>query len=227
MDADAFVQKYSSLANYEADSIVASFIMILSIIDRTVLPRKITFSNEVSSLKLAVTERRARLLNQSRHNEDSVDGSADLVQQLASICRRGPVRYAIRSLNSSSAHGYSIAQLINSQYLARPCHAFDDAFVHTISDRYSFDQMGWPIAMPSNASAGALENAWRSNLRARRGLESARKACGSKVLMIMISPDASAKIAVHASPTRIDLLQLNAADTGRLISTWKTYSNTE
>lgn len=227
MDADAFVKKYSSLANYEADSIVASFIVVLSVIDRTILPRSITFSNGATSLKLAVAERKARLLDHSRHVEGSADGCAYLMRQLTSLCRRAPIRHTIRSMNRTNADGYRIAQLVNSQYPAPLSSTFDNAFAHMVSNRFSFDQKGWPVAMPADAPAGALDYAWRSNLQMRRWLENARKACGSNVLMITTSRENLAKIAVHASPTHTDLLPVNTTEMGQLISAWKASSDAE
>jgi hypothetical protein len=227
MDADAFIKKYSTVSNYEADAVAASFILALSVIDRTILPRVITFQNDAASLRLAVAGRKAHVMDRRRLYEKGQDECAHLVQLLAAICKRAPIKRTIRSMDRADDGGYNVSQLVNSQYPANISTAFDSSIAHTSPGKFSFDQKGWPVAMPEDTSAKALDNAWRSTIGARGFLDRTRKACGSTVLMIAISSEASAKVAFHASPERTDILPVSTSSLGQLISAWKASSSAE
>lgn len=199
----------------------AWFITLLALIDRTVLPRRITISNGWSELSLGVAEGRARLLADAPAGGKS-GMSEDVVGRLAALCAPAkPLKYSLGAWNAASADGYTIAELVNAQTAAAA--EAREAF-GVGADGFSFDPDGWPLVMPQQAGAPALVASWRTAIWMRNWHKRSETELGGDMLIVATVGDRPHRWAIHSSHAGAEISAIAPEDLGRLVSRWRAQS---
>jgi hypothetical protein len=200
----------------------AWFIALLALIDRTVLPRRMTVSNGWSELSLGVAEGRARLLDGAAAQDNANGAGAEVASRLADLCSPArPLKYSLAASDPQAPTGYSIAELVNAQAatLAEPRRAFEVG-----SDGFGFDADGWPLAMPEHAGAQALIASWRTAIWTRNWHKRSEAVLGGNMLMVATVGDRPHRWAIHSSQGGAEISAIAPEDLGRLVSRWRAHS---
>lgn len=200
----------------------AWFIALLTLIDRTVLPRRMTVGNGWSELSLGVAEGRARLLNVTAGHGNGGDASAEVASRLAALCTPArPLKYSLAAWEQQPPAGYSIAELVNVQAkaLSDARRAFEVG-----TDGFGFDADGWPLAMPEHAGAQALVASWRTAIWTRNWHKRSEAVLGGDMLMVATVGDRPHRWAIHSSQGGAEISAIAPEDLGRLVSRWRAQS---
>jgi hypothetical protein len=177
------------------------FMHILSVIDRTVLPRKITFSTSSQQLTLGVFSRRARFLS------EDVEPPA-FASRFSVLCSTGePIRKEIRYWDAvrTSGKDLTVSGIVNAQNLKHFETADQETHLLPQAD-FSFTSEGWPINMPPAANFSCLETAWKAAIELNQWRTHSGNHFASPLLLLAVS---------HSPPPREILI---SAGNGNYVS---------
>jgi hypothetical protein len=200
----------------------AWFIALLALIDRTILPRRMTVSNGWSEVSLGIAEGRASLVNGSGPQGNGSGACADLAARLAALCTPAkPLKYSLAAWDAQSPAGYSIAELVNSQSTAGG--ASRDAF-RAEADGFGFDADGWPLEMPEHVGAQALIASWRTAIWTRNWHKRSEGVLGGDMLIVATVGDRPHRWALHSSQAGAEIRAIVPEELGRLVSHWRAHA---
>lgn len=217
MDVNAILNESLKTFSRPAASKAAQFILMLSVIDRTILPRQITFTNGRTRLTVNAADRKARLAG-----DDALpNGEADLVHQMADFClTANEIKHEVRAAKAgATASGLTISELVNAQQ-SESGATFGTAMPREAGG-FKFDERGWPLKMPEDASAKSLVSAWLVYLWMQNWLKRREEMLGDAVLMVTTEGNRSRELAFHFSPGTTDILSLGPGELGRLLAAWR------
>jgi hypothetical protein len=140
-----------SLPTPPRDKAAVYLMDILAVIDRTILPRQVTFSTDRDEVILAVRSRRAQFLNEDIQ-------AIGFIKRIAAFCNSGGgMSKKIARLENTNIlrRGLKISDIVNAQN-----HEPLEAELLRGAD-FDFTSGGWPKRMPENASFSSLEIAWQ------------------------------------------------------------------
>jgi hypothetical protein len=219
MDVNAILDESLKAFSRPIASKAAQFILMLSVIDRTILPRQVIFSNGRGQLRLAVAERKARRLDDA--GLPAADSPSDLVQRMTRFCLEADaLKHEIRPAKpASSPPGHGIAELVNAQQPASVTPAGPVGEPH--SDGFRFDERGWPLAIPDASSAKSLVSAWLVYLWMQSWLKRHDEMLGDSMLLVTTEGQRSRELAFRFSPKATQIMSLGSAELGRLMAAWR------
>lgn len=217
MDVNAILNESLKTFSRPAASKAAQFILMLSVIDRTILPRRITFTNGHGRLGMIVADRKAQLVE-----EDVAESSAaELTGRMVNFCLEASVlKHEVRAAKPRIAAGLTISELVNVQ--PTPELSAAQSGLPGETGGFKFDERGWPLKMPDDAGARSLVSAWLVYLWMQSWLKRREAMFGDAVLMVTTEGSRSRELAFHFSPKTTDLLSLGPGDLGRLLAAWRT-----
>lgn len=211
MDVSAILDESLGALSRPLPAKAAQFLLVLSLIDRTVLPRQIALLAKEGSLVLVVAERRAQLA------DGELLSARDLVARIAGFCRTAALlRHKVRAARVVPL-GSSAAELVNAQDLAA-----SDAFgLETGAEVFSFDDRGWPLKMPEGADVKSMVSAWLLHLWMQGWLKRRAGAFGERVFLATTAGNNVRELAFHLSPEKTDIMTVEPSDLGRLLAAWR------
>ncbi len=133
-----------------------NFLKVLSLIDRTILPRRLFLFNGAARLVLVAARQRASLVDVTAGKH--VSSLESVAAAISRLCIAGhPLAYRLEPVSAgpSAAAGYPAIAIVNAQ---GPAAGQDDA---DDMKHYRFTKGGWPLAAPANASVASLAAAAR------------------------------------------------------------------
>jgi hypothetical protein len=215
MDVNAILNESLKTFSRPAASKAAQFILMLSVIDRTILPRRITFTNSRSRLTIIAADRKARLADA----DELGDSQTDLTSQMVDFClKASALKHAVRSAKPGAA-GVTISELVNAQRIGSGATA--ESSIPRETGGFKFDERGWPLTMPEDASAKSLVSAWLVHLWMQSWLKRREEMFGDTVLMVTTEGNRSRELAFHFSPRTTDIMSLGPGELGRLLAAWR------
>jgi hypothetical protein len=127
-----------------------NFFKVLSLIDRTILPRRLFLANDTAELVLAVARQRASL--EGKQTEADAATPKSLADAIARLCAFG----------RSVTHRLETASPRRSAHLGFPAIAIVNALSEgAVPGEYRFSRNGWPLAAPAGSSFTGLTAAVR------------------------------------------------------------------
>jgi hypothetical protein len=218
MDVNAILNESLKTFSRPAASKAAQFILMLSVIDRTILPRCITFTSGHNSLTIIAAERKARLAD----DDERQGATADLISQMVGFCLKAKeLKHDVRVAKpgAGASAGLTIPELVNAQQIASG--AADSSLMPREIGGFKFDERGWPLKMPEEASAKSLVSAWLVYLWMQSWLKRREEVLGDAVLMVTTEGSRSRELAFHISPKTAEILSLGPGELGRLLAAWR------
>jgi hypothetical protein len=211
MDVSAILDESLGALSRPLPAKAAQFILVLSLIDRTVLPRQIALLAKEGSLVLLAAERRAQLANGEPLS------ARDLVARIAGFCRTAAsLRHKVRAARAAPL-GFSVAELVNAQDWGA-----SGAFgLETGAEVFSFDDHGWPAKMPEEADVKSMVSAWLLHLWMQGWLKRRAGAFGERVFVATTAGNNAREFAFHLSPEKTDIITVEPRDLGRLLAAWR------
>lgn len=192
-----------------------NFLKILGVIDRTILPRKVTIANGPASLPLIVSRRRAFSV------EWRAAAAESLVQSLASAIAgvaRGDAPVAIRveatSAPPTDRAGFTAIEIVNGQTDGPVAEGGID--FHS----YRFDRTGWPVSTAPESSFAMLTAAARfaSDMSGWQWRHQDKVA--SPMLILAVSPTAAPDLSVSIG-NDVVVARAGLAQLGQAVSKWQ------
>jgi hypothetical protein len=224
MDVNTILDESLKTFSRPAASKAAQFILMLSVIDRSVLPRRAVFANGRNNLAVVVGERRVQ-------RADGVPMSAAaFVALMTEFCRDAhALRHEVRAADAPPATGgFTIAELVNSQQLAAAASAVRSVAARSIgAEGFTFDERGWPLTMPHDSGAKSLVSAWLVHLWMQNWLKRRDTLLGDTVLMTTTAGARSRELAFRFSPTATELVTFGLPELGRLVAAWRMSAMTQ
>lgn len=215
MDVNAILNESLKTFSRPAASKAAQFILMLSVIDRTILPRRVTFTNGRSRLTLIAADRKVRLADDG----ESADAKTDLTTQMVDFCLKANALKHEVCAAKSGAGGLTISELVNAQQFESSATA--ESPMPRETGGFKFDERGWPLKMPEDASAKSLVSAWLVYLWMQNWLKRREEMLGDAVLMVTTEGNRSRELAFHFSSTMTDIMSLRPGELGRLFAAWR------
>jgi hypothetical protein len=210
MDVNAILNESLKTFSRPAASKAAQFILMLSVIDRTILPRRITFTNGRSRLDLLAADRKASFT-------DDGEGT-DVTARMVAFCLEATaLKHEVRAVKGGAV-GQTISELVNAQPI--PGANGQNAIPRDLGG-FKFDERGWPLRMPEDAGAKALVSAWLVYLWMQNWLKRREEMLGDAVLMVTTEGTRSRELAFHFSPKTTDMMSLGPGELGRLLAAWR------
>jgi hypothetical protein len=204
----------------------AWFVAMLSVIDRTALPRRIVFTNGIGELALDVVQRRMRLISGAPERGGSELSRSQAAAQLAVFCEPArPVSYGLRAIPAPRSDGYSIAELVNAQSQSHASAELPEGLQDSSRrHNFGFDQAGWPLSMPANATAKSLIAAWRANIWMQGWVQRNQNMLGGEILVVAAPAERSYRLSYLSSPGGSELKVFGSENLGQVISEWRSQS---
>jgi hypothetical protein len=220
MDVNTILDESLKTFSRPAASKAAQFILMLSVIDRTVLPRRITFANGRGTLVLAVAERRVQVESGAELS------AAALVARMAGFCMEAhALRHEVRAPGSAEMPaGFTIGELVNAQQGAASGGA-EPGVISVARPGFTFDDRGWPVKIPEHASAKSVVSAWLVHLWMQSWLKRREALLGGSVLMTTTTGTRSRELAFRFSSRATELATLGSGELGRLLAAWRVAEN--
>jgi len=213
MDVSAILDENLDILSRPAASRAAQFLLVLSLIDRTVLPREIAFMAGEDSLVLMAAERRAQLASGQPLT------ARDLSARIVRFCQTtSTVQHKVRAATTLPL-GFGAAELVNAQEWGVPGSAGASSLPMQV-DVFSFDAHGWPVRMPEGTDAKALVSAWLLHLWMQRWLKRRTGIFGDRVLLAT-SAGTAREVAFHLSPETTDIMAVGPSELGRFLAAWR------
>jgi hypothetical protein len=220
MDVNTILDESLKTFSRPAASKAAQFILMLSVIDRTVLPRRITFANGRGTFVLAVADRRAQV-------DSGVElSAAALVARMAGFCMDAhALRHEVRAPDGvAMPAGFTIGELVNAQQAVASIGAEPGA-ISAARPGFTFDERGWPVKVPEETSAKSVVSAWLVHLWMQSWLKRREALLGGSVLMTTTTGTRSRELAFRFSPRATELMTLGSGELGRLLAAWRLAEN--
>jgi hypothetical protein len=213
MDVNAILDESLKTFSRPAASKAAQLILMLSLIDRTLLPRQITFTNGRGHLILTVSDRKAQVA------EGSGTSAAELITRMAGFCMSATaLRHEVRAAKAPLMGGFTIAELINAQDGASSTAR---SGAPAGAEGFTFDERGWPLRMPDDTGAKSLVSAWLVHLWMQNWLKRREDVLGDTVLMTTTAGTRSRELAFRFSPKATEIMTFGPSDLGHLLAAWR------
>ena len=219
MDVNTILDESLKTFSRPAASKAAQFILMLSVIDRTVLPRRITFANGRGTFVLAVADRRAQV------DSGAELSAAALVARMAGFCMDAhALRHEVRAPEATVIPaGFTIGELVNAQPVASI--GAEPGAISAARPGFTFDERGWPVKIPEETSAKSVVSAWLVHLWMQSWLKRREALLGGSVLMTTTTGTRSRELAFRFSPRATELMTLGSGELGRLLAAWRLAEN--
>jgi hypothetical protein len=220
MDVTTILDESLKTFSRPAASKAAQFILMLSVIDRAVLPRRIVFTNGRARLGLIAVDRRAQL------DGDAALSPTELTTLLASFCREThALSHEVRACDAPRAAGFTISEIINTQTDVKA----QDGPLSKIpgAEAYRFDDHGWPLRISPSAGAKALVSAWLVHLWVQNWLKRHEKLLGDSLLLTTTGGVRSRELALRFSPGDADMMAFASQDLGQLLAACRAFEGTQ
>lgn len=220
MDVTTILDESLKTFSRPAASKAAQFVLMLSVIDRAVLPRQIVFINGRAKLGLIAVDRRAQL------DGETALSPAELTTRLASFCRdTHALNHEVRACAAPSVAGFTISEIINAQTNVKA----QDGPLSGIpgAETYRFDDHGWPLRISPSASAKALVSAWLVHLWVQNWLKRHEKLLGDRLLLTTTSGVRSRELALRFSPGDADMMAFASQDLGHLLAACRAFAGSQ
>ena len=219
MDVNAILNESLKTFSRPAASKAAQFILMLSVIDRTILPRRITFANGRGHLRLLACDRKAH----SSEAGQPAGSGVDLVLRMVRFCLEAHVlRYEVQAARPAAGAGFTISELVNLQ--RAPART---AGIPAEVAGFTFDEQGWPLVMPEGNSARSLVSAWLVYLWMQNWLKQREETLGDSVLLVTTEGRRSRELAFRFSPKSTEtaksteIMSFVPGELGRLLAAWR------
>jgi len=218
--------RHDNLAENGSDDAVisAKFIAILKIIDRSILPRDITFYCNDKWVSTLVTQGRVVSCRSNFANEDNETTTSILtsfVRLFASANEK--IRFSLKAadVGGASERGRTVAEIVNAQQRDESSEKADAGRAVLGSGEFQFDNQHWPIAMPDRSGSAALHAAWQASLWTREWSLRNRLILGDAVLMISTSDARPKQIAIRSSSGKTLVGSPDSKELGHVVSAWR------
>ena len=192
-----------------------NFFKVLSLIDRTVLPRRLTLTNGASSLVLTVARQCASLTDTGM---DTPSGSLEgVAAAIVHLCAGGrPISHRLEpsSRRGSEPAGFPAIAIVHAQ----AGHVSPDEAGKT--RHYLFAKTGWPLALPANASFTAFRAAARIAWTISRWEDRHGGKLSPPMLILAVSEEISEGLSVSVEGG-LTVTTTPPAQLGHLVSRWR------
>lgn len=215
MDVSAILdESLNALARPDASK-AAHFLLVLSIIDRTILPRRIAFACGQERLDLIIKDRKAQRAGGEPFS------AGELTAAISRLCQAtGALKHQIRAAAVGAPASFSIAELINAQEWLAPA-ASAGAALETGPDVFTFDERGWPLRIPEATGAKAIISAWLLHMWMQGWMKRRADIFGETTLMATTAGTGSRELAFHFCPQGMDMMAVGPTELGRLLASWR------
>jgi hypothetical protein len=197
------------------DARAQNFLKVLTVIDRTILPRKVLIGSGSDSLALMVSRQRA--FRPEWRNPAASGLLQGLAASIVEICQR-PRPVAIRvepaSARPVEGMGFTAIEIVNGQE-RRP----DEGEAIELRN-YRFGENGWPLAAAPGSSMAMLMAAagFASALSAWQGRH--RDKVVSPMLILGVSQSAMSDLSVAVGDDMV-VARAGLAQLGQIVSQWQ------
>jgi hypothetical protein len=196
-----------------------TFLKVLSLIDRTILPRRLLLTNGSARLALVVARQRASLADAKGGIRQCTEET--LASMITRLCIAGAqMAYRLEPISPAppADAGFAAMTLVNAQDMSE---APDDSLD---VNHYRFSKTGWPLAAPAQASVASLEAAARlawamAGWQGRHGDK-----LKSQTLILAISEALPHDLSVSVAGD-VTITSTPPAMLGRLVSRWRNRSS--
>jgi hypothetical protein len=213
MDVSAILDENLDILSRPDASKAAQFLLVLSLIDRTILPREIVVTAGEQKLALAVAERKVQLAG------GRTLAARELAARIAGLCGgAATLQHQVRAAEGAPA-GFGVAELVNAQDWGAPGPA-GSAALPMEAALFAFDERGWPVRMPEQTDAKAMVSAWLLHLWMQSWLKRRAGIFGERVLLAT-SAGREREVAFHIAPEKVEIMAVEPSDLGRLLATWR------
>lgn len=221
MDVSAILDENLDILSRPAASKAAQFLLVLSLIDRTILPREIALTAGGESLVLAVAERKAQLAG------GPPLAARDLAGRIVRFCRETAVmQHKVRAVSPVRLvpGALGVPDIVNAQEWTG-AGSPDDAILPIDVNMFAFDAAGWPLRMPESADAKAMVSAWLLHLWMQSWLKRRAAIFGERILLATAA-GTSREIAFHIAPEKVEIVAVGPTELGRLLASWRVVTGT-
>jgi hypothetical protein len=183
-----------------------NFMKVLELINRTILPRRLSLSNGTTWLVLIAARQQAWMESAGTHS------AADVAKAITNLCAPGdPVRWGIEALETEpKGQGHSAIAIVNAQ--AGTALTLDGV----VAD-YRFRDDGWPLVAPTGATFASLNAASRIAAAMSRWTPEA-KGEGTTLFALAEGLPQAVSVAIDGGPA---IISTPPGQLGQIVSRWR------